>query len=100
MTAGLAVRGAPAGATTIFVEGYPAARVKDVGECSFEIGEGSANVFMGEETGQCAGVEISPEVPEWLETFHHAVGLVGALCLLGPAYGVRVALASSASSPC
>jgi uncharacterized Zn-binding protein involved in type VI secretion len=82
------------GATTVFIEGYPAARVKDVGECSFEIGEGSGNVFMGEETGQCAGVDISPEVPEWLEIFHHAVGIIGALCLLGPAYGVRVALVS------
>jgi uncharacterized Zn-binding protein involved in type VI secretion len=82
------------GSTTVVIEGYPAARVKDVGQCSFEISEGSENVFIGGETGQCAGIEISPEVPEWLETFHHAIGIVGALCLLGPAYGLRVAVAS------
>jgi uncharacterized Zn-binding protein involved in type VI secretion len=82
------------GSTTVFIEAHPAARVSDTGACSFKISQGSDNVFIGEETGQCAGVEIEPEVEPWLEWTHRITGWVGGLCLLGPAFGLRVAIVS------
>lgn len=76
------------GSTTVVIEGYPAARVSDVGECSFKISQGSDNVFIGGEMGQCAGIEITPEVEGWLENLHIALGLVGAFCLALPSAGI------------
>ncbi len=82
------------GSTTVYIEKFPAARVSDLGACSFAISQGSPNVFIGGATGQCAGIEISPEVEPWLEWTHRIIGWVGGLCLLGPIYGLRVAVAS------
>ena len=82
------------GSTTVAIEGYPAARVSDVGACSFTISEGSANVFIGGATGACEGIEIAPEVEAWLEWTHRIVGWIGGLCLMGPVYGLRVAIVS------
>lgn len=76
------------GSTTVIIEGYPAARLSDIGECSFKISQGSDNVFIGGETAQCAGIEITPEVEGWLENLHLALGLVGAFCLALPSAGI------------
>ncbi len=35
-----------------------------------------------------------PEVEPWLTNLHRAFGWIGGLCLLGPVYGLRVAVAS------
>ena len=69
------------GSTTVAIEGYPAARVSDVGACSFTISEGSANVLIGGATGACEGIEIEPEIEPWLENLHLAIGLIGSFCL-------------------
>ncbi|MFV0388903.1 MAG: RES domain-containing protein [Pyrinomonadaceae bacterium] len=69
------------GATSVFIEKFPAARVSDTGACSFKISKGSNNVFITEATGQCAGVEITPEVEPWLENLHIATGLIGSFLL-------------------
>jgi uncharacterized Zn-binding protein involved in type VI secretion len=82
------------GSINVFVEKFPAARISDTGACSFKISQGSPNVFIGEATGQCAGIDIKPEVEPWLQWTHRATGWIGGLCLLGPAYGLRVAVAS------
>lgn len=82
------------GSTTVAIEGFPAARVSDIGACSFSISQGSANVFIGGAQGACAGIDIAPEVEPWLSNLHRVIGWVGGLCLLGPAYGLRVAVAS------
>ncbi len=82
------------GSTSVFIEKFPAARVSDTGACSFKISQGSPNVFIADATGQCAGVEITPEVEPWLENLHRVIGWAGGLCLLGPVYGLRVAVAS------
>ncbi|MBC7796091.1 MAG: EndoU domain-containing protein [Pyrinomonadaceae bacterium] len=82
------------GSSTVFIEGFPAARVGDIGECSFKIGTGSPDVFFGGDMGACANVKITPEVEEWLVNLNHALGIIGGLCLLGPLYGLRVAIAS------
>ena len=55
---------------------------------SLKISKGSPNVFIADATGQCAGVEITPEVEPWLENLHLAIGLVGSFCLFAPAYGL------------
>jgi uncharacterized Zn-binding protein involved in type VI secretion len=82
------------GSTTVAIEGFPAARVSDIGACSFAISQGSDNVFIGGAQGACAGITISPEVEPWLSNLHRVIGWVGGLCLLGPVYGLRVAVAS------
>ena len=69
------------GSMNVFIEKFPAARVSDTGACSFKISKGSANVFISEATGACAGIEITPEVEPWLENLHIAVGLIGSFCL-------------------
>lgn len=82
------------GSTNVFVEKYPFARVSDTGACSFKISQGSPNVFIADATGACAGVTITPEVEPWLENLHRVIGWAGGLCLLGPVYGLRIAVAS------
>jgi uncharacterized Zn-binding protein involved in type VI secretion len=82
------------GSTTVAIEGFPAARVSDIGACSFAISQGSSNVFIGGAQGACAGIDIAPEVEPWLSNLHRVIGWVGGLCLLGPIYGLRVAIAS------
>lgn len=82
------------GSVNVFIEKFPAARVSDTGACSFKISQGSPNVFLGEATSACAGIEITPEVEPWLQNLHHALGWIGGLCLSGPVYGLRVAVAS------
>ena len=73
------------GATNVFIEKFPAARVSDTGACSFKISQGSPNVFISEPTGACAGVEITPEVEPWLENLHIGIGLLGSFLLgIGP----------------
>lgn len=42
----------------------------------------------------CAGIDIAPEVEPWLSNLHRVIGWVGGLRLLGPIYGLRVAVAS------
>lgn len=69
------------GSMTVGIEGFPAARVGDIGECSFKIGTGSPNVFIGGGMGACAGIDIKPEVEPWLEYLHMGLGLVGSFCL-------------------
>ncbi len=77
------------GAATVYVEGFPFARVSDIGMCSFKIGKGSPNVFVSEPTAACPGYEnIMPEVEPWLSNLHRVLGWVGGLCLLGPVYSV------------
>jgi uncharacterized Zn-binding protein involved in type VI secretion len=82
------------GSSTVAIEGHMAARVTDLGECSFQITQGSDNVFIGGEAQQCAGIEITPEVEPWLEWTHRLTGWVSLLCLVGPAYGLKVAVVS------
>ncbi|MDQ2746659.1 MAG: PAAR domain-containing protein [Acidobacteriota bacterium] len=90
-----AVQKIMSGAATVYVEGFPFARVTDIGMCSFKIGKGSPNVFIGEATAACPGYEnIMPEVEPWLSNLHRVLGWVGGLCLMGPIYGLRVAVAS------
>jgi uncharacterized Zn-binding protein involved in type VI secretion len=74
------------GAATVYVEGFPFARVTDIGFCSFKISKGSPNVFVSEPTAACPGYEnIIPEVEPWLQNLHLATGLIGSFLLgLGP----------------
>lgn len=82
------------GSVSVFIEKFPAARVSDTGACSYKISQGSPNVFIADATGACAGVTITPEVEPWLENLHRVIGWAGGLCLLGPVYGLRIAVAS------
>ena len=70
------------GAASVYVEGFPFARVSDIGMCSFKISKGSPNVFVSEPTAACPGYEnIKPEVEPWLTNLHAVLGLVGSFCL-------------------
>lgn len=82
------------GSATVYIEQFPAARVDDLGQYSFEISKGATNVFIGGEKAGCPGLEIEGEVPKWLQWLHRGLGWVGALCLIGPAYGLVRAIAS------
>ncbi len=75
------------GSLTVTIEGYPAARVGDMGCCAFIIGEGSSNVLIG--GGQGTFLDVEGEMPWHLEWGMHLLGLVGAGGLLKAAgYGV------------
>jgi len=64
------------GAATVFINGMPAARKNDKLVCSAQIIQGSSDVFYDDKTVQT--LDISPEVPEWLNTTLQVVA-VGAL---------------------
>jgi len=64
------------GAATVFINAMPAARKSDKLVCSAQIIEGSNNVFYDDKTVQT--LEITPEVPQWLNTTLQ-VAAVGAL---------------------
>ena len=69
------------GSLNVFVEGFPIARISDIGACSFTISKGSPNVFIGEATGACPGIEITPEIEPWLEMLPTILGVAGSYCL-------------------
>lgn len=93
-----AVKKIATGSRTVYIEGLPAARVSDIGECSFTITKGSPDVFIGGEQGACAGLTIESEVPFWLSATHRLTGWIGGMCLLGPIFGLRVAFVSLVGS--
>jgi len=64
------------GAATVFFNGMPAARKTDKLVCSAQIIQGSGDVFYDDKTVQT--LDISPEVPEWLNTTLQVVA-IGAL---------------------
>ncbi|HKV38183.1 MAG TPA: PAAR domain-containing protein [Blastocatellia bacterium] len=83
------------GSTTVFVENFPAARVSDIGQFSFEISKGCETVFIGGDKAKCPGITIEGEVPLWLDYLHSALGWIGGFCLLAP-YGIIRAIVSLA----
>lgn len=64
------------GSSTVIFEGFLAARVDDVGTCSFKIAQGCDTVLIGGETAVTD--DIDPEVPWLLEKAVWVIGLVGA----------------------
>ncbi|AAZ34154.1 PAAR domain-containing protein [Pseudomonas savastanoi pv. phaseolicola] len=71
------------GSSTVYINGYPAARVNDRTECDAKISAGSNNVFIGGETETTD--PISPEVPVLLERGILLIGLASAFVLASPA---------------
>lgn len=71
------------GSSTVYINGYPAARVNDRTECDAKISAGSNNVFIGGETETTDA--ISPEVPVLLERGILLIGLASAFVLASPA---------------
>ncbi|OUM05743.1 type IV secretion protein Rhs [Pseudomonas syringae] len=71
------------GSSTVYINGYPAARVNDRTECDAKISSGSNNVFIGGETETTDA--ISPEVPVLLERGILLIGLASAFVLASPA---------------
>ncbi|GKS08679.1 PAAR domain-containing protein [Pseudomonas syringae pv. theae] len=70
------------GSSTVYINGYPAARVDDRTECDAKISSGSANVFIGGETETTDA--INPEVPILLERGILLIGLASAFVLASP----------------
>lgn len=70
------------GSDSVYINGQPAARVGDKTVCDGKISAGSDNVFIG--GGTETTDDISPEVPEWLESAVLIVGLASAVVLAGP----------------
>ncbi|WP_122521216.1 PAAR domain-containing protein [Pseudomonas viridiflava] len=71
------------GSSTVYINGYPAARVNDHTECDAKISAGSSNVFIGGETETTDA--INPEVPVLLERGVFLIGLASAFVLASPA---------------
>ena len=69
------------GSDSVFINGFPAARIKDKTECDGTISEGSPNVFIGR--GQQTYLDISPEIPAWMTTTAQWMVVVGGAVAVG-----------------
>ncbi len=86
------------GSSSVFINGFPAARKQDAANCGAKIGQGSSNVFIG--GGRVAYLPVADEVPAWLRTTvdwaFALAGLVGGLAGMLKAAGGM----SRAALPC
>jgi RHS repeat-associated protein len=69
------------GSQSVFIQGFPAARVGDATVCDGKIESGSQNVFIGAEAGTY--LEIHGEVPAWMNKFAAGLVLVGSVVAIG-----------------
>lgn len=69
------------GSTNVFFNSLNAARKTDKMSCGAEISSGSPNVFIG--GGAETLMDISPEVPEWMNTLATGMVVVGSAMALG-----------------
>ncbi|WP_194727027.1 PAAR domain-containing protein [Noviherbaspirillum malthae] len=72
------------GSGTVFINGFPAARIEDSVACGAVITGGSHNVFIGGGVVQTDPIQPEDLVPGWVHAALFAVGLGAAIVLGGP----------------
>ena len=70
------------GSKGVYINGKPASRKGDLTVCSAKIAAGSPNVIIG--GGTVTTDNISPEIPDWVNTSLEVAGLAAACVLFGP----------------